>query len=296
MDVVMSHSLDGAIIGVFNVHYRDLSHAVRQRGCLLDTSASRGRHHISTCRERAEEAAEKMTDKLNDKLIDEEETREQTFDLLSHIVLSRHSIRRFTSNPVPPSLLTSCLSLAQHAPSNSNIQNWRLHLATDTARDRIVSALSSHATTHGPNIPPIPPKFIHYRSAFGQILYGPRGYNIPRAEKSAHREAQLRNFSFFDAPVVGVITQDQSLGLVDALCVGLYINTLILALTARGLGSCLQISVTGFPEVLREEFRLDDEQDILCGIAIGWPDRRDSINDLHVPREDVGHCVRILEE
>ncbi|KAF2216726.1 hypothetical protein CERZMDRAFT_31921 [Cercospora zeae-maydis SCOH1-5] len=228
--------------------------------------------------------------------MDEEQNHEHPFDLLSHIVLSRHSVRRFTSDPVPPSLLTSCLSLAQHAPSNSNIQNWRLHLATDAARDRIISALSSHAATHGPNVPPIPPKFTHYRTAFGQILYGPRGYDIPRAAKSAHREAQLRNFSFFDAPVVGVITQDNCLGLVDAMCVGLYINTLILALTAKGLGSCLQISVTGFPEVLREGFRLDDDQDILCGIAIGWPDEQDSINDLHVPRDEVEKCVRILNE
>lgn len=226
----------------------------------------------------------------------EQYKHEQTFNVLSQIVLSRHSIRRFTSDPVPPALLHSCLSLAQHAPSDSNIQNWRLHLATNTARDRIVSTLSSHASTHGPNIPPIPEKFTHYRSTFGQILYGPQGYNIPRSEKTAHREAQLRNFSFFDAPVVGVITQDKILGLVDALCVGLYINTLILALTAKGLGSCLQISVTGFPEVLREEFQLDEDQEILCGIAIGWPDKQDRINELDVPREDVGKCVRILDD
>ena len=105
----------------------------------------------------------------------------------------------------------------------------------------------------------------------------------------------LRNFTFFDAPVVGVISQDKCLEKVDAMCVGLFIQTLMLALTDVGLASCLEVSVTGFPKVLREEFGIDVEQEILCGIAIGWPSD-ESINDLCVPREDLEKCVRILRD
>lgn len=142
---------------------------------------------------------------------------------LSEIIQARHSTRSFTTQPVPDSLLQSCLRLAQQAPSNSNIQNWHLHLATGPARSRIVSALSSAARITSPRIPPLPAKFKQYRSELGKLLYGPRGYNIPRSDKDAHREAQLRNFTFFDAPVVGVISQDKCLEKVDAICVRLFI-------------------------------------------------------------------------
>lgn len=70
----------------------------------------------------------------------------------------------------------------------------------------------------------------------------------------------------------------------------------MLALTDVGLASCLEVSVTRYPEVLRDEFGIDAEQEILCGIAIGWPNRDESINDLGVPREDLEKCVRILRE
>lgn len=60
---------------------------------------------------------------------------------LEQCVRGRHSTRFFKSDPVPLDVLRECLSLAQLAPSNSNIQNWRMAFATGHARDRIVGSL-----------------------------------------------------------------------------------------------------------------------------------------------------------
>jgi nitroreductase len=60
---------------------------------------------------------------------------------LEQCVRGRHSTRFFKPDPVPLDILCECLSLAQLAPSNSNIQNWRMTFASGPARDRIVESL-----------------------------------------------------------------------------------------------------------------------------------------------------------
>ena len=209
---------------------------------------------------------------------------------LETCVRHRHSIRIYKDSRVEEALLRQWVALAQLAPSNSNMQNWRLTLARGPARDRVVSALKAEADQKGPNVPPLPDDFAHFRSEFGHKLYGEEGYDIKRGEKEKHKQATLRNYEFFGAPVCGVITMHHDLTPVDAMSVGMFVQTFMLALTERGLGTCLQVSVTGYPEILRKEFKLPDNQKILCGIAIGWLEE-DEVNKLVMSRDDVDKQV-----
>lgn len=81
------------------------------------------------------------------------------------------------------------------------------------------------------------------------------------------------------------------LGHADALSVGMYLQTLLLALTERGLGTCLEVSVAGYPKILRKELDIEPELTILCGLAIGDSDPDFSANLLHVGRETVDKNV-----
>lgn len=215
---------------------------------------------------------------------------------LATCITARHSTRLFTPDPVPITTLRTCATLATNAPSNSNTQPWRLRLAHGTARTRIVSALQTAAAHHGPRIAPLPAEFNHFRSAMGHKLYGPEGWNIPRENKEDHYQAQLRNYEFFGAPVCGLITLcDERLTAMDAMCVGLFVQNFVLALTERGLGSCLQVSIVGFPEVVRDVFKVGSEEVLLCGIAIGWPAVH-PVNQLDIGREEVDEVLIMLEE
>ncbi|WP_248277501.1 nitroreductase family protein [Brasilonema sp. UFV-L1] len=51
-------------------------------------------------------------------------------------IKDRHSTRKFLSQPVPRALLYEALAVAQCAPSNSNIQPWRMVFAQGVRRDR----------------------------------------------------------------------------------------------------------------------------------------------------------------
>ncbi len=170
------------------------------------------------------------------------------FDL-EQAIRERHSTRLFLPQPVPRALVEESLVLAQHAPSNSDIQPWHMVFASGPPRDRLVKALLEEAQRRPPNIPPLPEAFRHYRRELGAQVYGAMG--IAREDKAGHDAAVLRNWEFFRAPLAGIVCMHRDLGPADALGVGMYLQTLLLALTARGVGTCVEVSIAGYPEIVR---------------------------------------------
>jgi len=211
---------------------------------------------------------------------------------LDQAIKDRHSTRMFLPQPVPRELVDEALALAQCAPSNSNIQPWHLVFASGAPRDCLVTALLDEARRRAPDIPPLPESFQHYRSELGAQVYGAMGIAIE--DRASHVAAVLRNWEFFRAPLAGIVCMHRDLGLADALSVGMYLQTLLLALTERGLGTCVEVSVAGYPEVVRAQLAIPAELSILCGLAVGYPDPDFAANKLHVPREGVDKNVVFL--
>jgi nitroreductase len=210
------------------------------------------------------------------------------------IVRERRSTRLFLRDkPVPRELLDEALSLAMRAPSNSNVQPWRLLVASGPRRDRLVEALLEAASVELPVTTGLPEAFLPLRQELGALVYGSMG--IARHDVEARRLAQLRNWEFFRAPVGAVVCMHRDLGLVDSLGVGMFLQTLLLALTERGLGTCVQVSIAAYPEILRAELEIPDEPTVLCGLAIGYPDPAFPGNSLAVPRNPVETNVVFLD-
>jgi nitroreductase len=209
------------------------------------------------------------------------------------LVKARHSTRKFLSTPVPRTLLNESLALAQFAPSNSNIQPWHVLIADGVRRDRLKEALMTEAKQAAPVIPQLPEEFKHFRQELGAEVYGAMG--IAREDKASRAVAVLRNYEFFGAPVVAIICIHQDLGRADDMSVGMYVQTLLLALTERGLGTCCEVSLAGYSDILRTELNIQPELAIICGIAIGYADPDFPGNHLHVGRAPVEHNVVYLD-
>lgn len=212
---------------------------------------------------------------------------------LEETIRARHSTRKFLSTPVPRTLLMEALSLAQCAPSNSNIQPWHVVIADGPRRDRLREALLDEAKRVPPAVPALPEEFKHYRQELGAVVYGAMG--IERQDKEARAAAVLRNWEFFGAPLVAIVCIHRDLGREDSMSVGMYVQTLLLALTARGLGSCCEVSLAAYPEVISKELDIAPELVIICGVAIGYTDEAFAANHLHVERAPVEHNVVILD-
>jgi nitroreductase len=212
---------------------------------------------------------------------------------LDQAIRERHSTRMFLPRPVPRELVNEALALAQWAPSNSNIQPWRLVFVSGTARDRLKDALFRVADHEAPHIRPLPKAFEHYRYELGAEVYGSMGITI--ADTARHAAAVMRNFDFFGAPLAAIVSMHRDLGPADALSVGMYLQTLLLVLTARGLGTCVEVSVAGYPDVVRTELNIAPELTIICGLAIGYSDPDFPANKLRIGRDAVAKHVMFLD-
>ncbi len=212
---------------------------------------------------------------------------------LDQAIIERHSTRMLLPGPVPRELLDEAIALAQHAPSNSNIQPWRLVFVSGTARNRLKDALFKLADHEAPHIPALPKAFEHYRYELGAEVYGSMG--IPIADTARHAAAVMRNFDFFGAPLAGILSMHRDLGPADALSVGMYLQTLILALTARGLSTCVEVSVAGYPDIVRNELKIAPELTIICALAVGYSDPDFPTNKLRIGRDPVAKHVVFLD-
>lgn len=213
---------------------------------------------------------------------------------LDDAIRERRSIRMFLPDkPVPRELVDEAVALATTAPSNCNIQPWQVVFASGAARDRLVAAMLAEATSGPLQGPPVPDSFAHIHKKTGAVLYGSMG--IARDDTEGRRTAILRNWEFFRAPMAGVVYMHRDLGTADLLSVGMFLQTLILALTARGLGTCAQVSVAAYPAIIREQLGIPAEFDILCGLAVGYADPAFPANSLRVGREPVTAKVAFVE-
>lgn len=213
------------------------------------------------------------------------------------VVRSRRSSRMFLPDkPVPRELLDEALALAIRAPSNSNTQPWHVFFATGERRVRLVDALLTAVDAAPPaiQVAGLPPEFAHRRRESGALVYGAMG--IARDDVEGRWAAQRRNWEFFRAPVAGVVCMHREFGDVDAMGVGMFLQTLVLALNERGIGSCVQVSIALYPDVLREQLDIPDDLTILCGMSIGYADPAFPANNLDTPRNPIVENVVFLDD
>jgi nitroreductase len=215
-------------------------------------------------------------------------------DNLEDVIRKRRSIRMFLPDrPVARELVDEAVDLAIRAPSNSNIQPWHLVFASGPARDRLVAALLAAAQAGPPKVPELPEHFTHFRSDTGKVVYG--SMNIARDDLEGRRAAVLRNWEFFRAPLAGIVCMDRELGLVDSLGVGMFLQTLVLALTARGLGTCVQVAIAGYPEIIHQQLDILEQFTILCGLSVGYADPDFPANKIRVGRQPTEKNVVFVE-
>lgn len=215
------------------------------------------------------------------------------------IVLARRSVRGFLDKPVPPELLTQVFEVAQRSPSNCNVQPWKVYVASGECRDRL-RAQFMECVEKG--VTPTP-EFVEAKRFEGEYrkrqvdcavaLYKSMG--IGRDDREGRFKASLRNYEFFDAPHVAFIGMPVEYGPILLLDVGMYAQTLMLAMAAQGIGSCPQASVSDYPEVIRQEFGIGEDVAVVMGLSFGYEDESVEANAARTTREDLGTSVQFKD-
>jgi len=213
---------------------------------------------------------------------------------LDQAIRERRSVRGFLPKPVPRELLEEVLELAQHAPSNCNVQPWRVYVASGKVLAELRTALVSAATSgESPMmVAPIDEFVGPYREkqiACAAELYGKMG--VARGDRAGRLNASLRNFQFFDAPHVAYVCMAKSFGIGVALDVGMYVQTLMLAMQSRGISSCAQAALRSYPELAAKHLGIPEDEQILCGLSFGYEDPDVPANQTRQPRDRISRNV-----
>lgn len=193
---------------------------------------------------------------------------------LTHALHTRNSTRHFTSQPIPPETLDAIIQLALQAPSWSNTQPYRLAVASGERCEALRQEMLAQADSSSPNpdynlLFQYPEPLKSRRRATGYGLYSTLG--IARDDYAGRGEQFRRNFAFFGAPTVMFLYAHHALEYYSVLDAGCFLQSLLLAATEAGLGSCAQAALASYPDVVARYFDIPAEYKLLCGIALGYP-------------------------
>lgn len=192
----------------------------------------------------------------------------------ARLLEQRRSIRAFTDQPVPGSVVRAMLREARMAPSGANLQPGRFVALTGRPLTMLVRALLRAAAEERPEVSeysyfpdPMPRHLKRRQVAAGAALYDALG--IEKRDTGARVDQFARNFRFFGAPVGIVVTAERSMGKGCFMDLGMAIQTLLLAATARGLSACGIGALATRADVVQEHLGLPPDELVVCGIALG---------------------------
>jgi len=208
-------------------------------------------------------------------------------------IRSRLSCRRFTDQPVSLEQIRHILDIARFAPSGSNVQPWQVHVVSGQARDTIVEAVMDDVAKNGEREDreyqyyPLEwfEPYLGRRRKCGWGLYNSVG--VTRENKAGMTAQRLRNYGFFDAPVGLFITVSRRLEKGSWMDVGMFIQSILVAARGVGLHTCAQAAFANYHTIIRQHIDIDDEQIVVCAIAVGFGDMDAPENSWRTEREEV---------
>jgi len=196
------------------------------------------------------------------------------------VLRERRSVRRFRDKTVKRDLLEHLIEAAIWAPSASNRQDWFFTVVTSAEVKRDMADA--------------------VRLRWDAIIEANRGSGVIEEV-----ERYVAHFTdFVAAPAVVVVSacapdavQRHLLGDAAAATVGsatsaaMAAQNLMLAAHAVGLGSCCMTGALAARDEMRQVLDLSRKHEIVCLIAVGWPDETPAAP----PRKPIGEIVRFVE-
>lgn len=213
-------------------------------------------------------------------------------EVLDRLLADRFSCRGFTDEAVDEDVIVAILESAARTPSWCNVQPWQVDVVSGEAVERLRAELMADPTLGSDY--PFPPGYegehAERRRQVGWQLY--RAVGVERGDRDASAREMLRNFEFFGAPHVAIITAPEPLGTYAAIDCGLFVQSFLLAAQARGVATVAQAALAQKSDVLRRWLDLPSDRLVVCGIAFGHADPDHPANSFRAGRASLDELVR----
>jgi len=213
-------------------------------------------------------------------------------------VQARQSIRAFQRKPVPRAVLERVLEGALRAPSWGNTQPWQFTVVGGEVLEKIREecvALASRGVMPEPELA-FPSSFdeplkSRYKG-LGRGLYDALG--IAREDKAARNAHFMEMMGFFGAPNLLYLHFRREFNHYAFLDGGLILQTIALLALEERLGTCILAVSVGYPQVVRKYAEIPEDQVLVMGVALGYPQPDHPANRFRSDRGKLEEFVRFV--
>ena len=200
----------------------------------------------------------------------------------------RRSIRAFKPDPVPQAVLRQIIEQALRAPSWGNTQPWEFAVVTGKKLEEIRKGFLERGEQQ-----PAPDIARPYE--FPEP-YVSRIMALPSRKQSQSKEdmdlRRIQNYKHYGAPAViyllvgrSFFYQAKGINVWSLYDCGAVVQNIMLLAIHYGLGTIAQAQAVVYPDIIRKVLATPESKLIALGIAIGYPDWDDPVNQSRTQRE-----------
>jgi nitroreductase len=204
-----------------------------------------------------------------------QENEERRMDVIDAVV-TRKSIRAFRPDPVPKKVIEEIMERALWAPSWGNTQPWNFTIVGGTTLEKIKEDSVRLLQNDSPTQPEyeMPTEFNEIQTSryrdLGKDLFQALG--IERGDKEARKLHLVNMTRCFGAPCVAYLHLHKDFNAYALMDGGIILQTIALLAVEQGLGTSILARSVRYPSVIRKYVPIPEDQVLVMGVAIGYPD------------------------
>ena len=208
---------------------------------------------------------------------------------VTEAVDSRKSIRAFLDKAVDDSLIKELLEKSSRAASGGNLQPWKIYVINGKTMNSFHKFQSEWTEPETPAYAIYPENLKEpYKTSRYEVaddMYSLLG--IEREDKEARFKQVLKNYEFFGAPAAFFCFVDRQMGRPQWSDLGMFLQTFMLLAREVGLDTCPQEAWAMKQESVTAFVEAPDELMLFCGMAIGYQDESEKVNELRTSRRPI---------
>jgi nitroreductase len=208
----------------------------------------------------------------------------------------RRSIRAFKPDSIPRAIVEKILNAALQAPSAINLQPWKFVVVAGEEKERLCRRLIKSSREKkiscGPqNIKPLAEAFSKRGIASFEMM---KPY-LDRVGLQFDAFINEGSCNFYGAPTACILCLDDAFSKARLVDMGIAIGYLVLTAHSLGIGSCIVGLVAEYEDDIKEVLDIPENENVVIGIALGYPDWESPINAFKTQRDTLDRFLRWIE-
>ncbi|MBD5560537.1 MAG: hypothetical protein HDQ87_09325 [Clostridia bacterium] len=206
------------------------------------------------------------------------------------VVDQTHAVRAFSHKQVPDETLCAIVEEAVNAPTWMNAQERKIYIATG---DKAAAIRKEYAELGAANTPDRGAYKMGHHSDWSEAAQQNMAHFQDVAARTVGDDGSLLGRAeneLFDAPAFALLALPPKPAPWGILDLGALEEAIVLCAANKGVSSIVAYAFIKYPDVLRKYLPIPEDQEVVIGIGLGYPDPDSPLNKIHagrVPLDDV---------